>query len=274
MSEQPIEGQGTGQEFSQGQEGVVDQQQQPEGTGLNPAWSDLMAVVPSQLHSLVTPHLQKWDTNYQEGISKVHSEYESWKPFKEAGIAPEQVQYGLQLLDAIENRPDEIFEALKNYLQVEDDQQLEPNQQTLEQEQGQQPSIDLASMPEFQQMAEMVRTMAELTVQQTTEQEQAQADQELEQEFTQAREKYGDFDEKWVITQVLANDNLTIDQAAQQYQEFVKGILQNANRPGPKVLGGGGGNPSLSTNPSQLDDKGRRNMIAEMLSAAKQQQTG
>lgn len=267
---EPIESQGPVQDESQGT--PADNSQQ-EGTGLNPAWNDLMAVVPSQLHSLVTPHLQTWDKNYQEGINKVHSEYEPWKPFQEAGIAPEQVQYGLQLLDAIENRPEEIFDALKSYLQVEDEQQqvTDPAQQALEQEQGQQPSIDLSTIPEFQQMAEMVRTMAELTVQQNSQQAESQADQELEQEFTAARDKYGDFDEKWVITQMLADDNLTLDQAVGSYKEFVQGILQNANRPGPRVLSPGGGNPAITTNPSQLDDKGRRNMIAEMLAAANAQ---
>jgi hypothetical protein len=262
---EPIEGQGSGEEIIQG---TPDESQ--EGTGLNPAWNDLMQVVPSQLHSLVTPHLQKWDQNYQEGIGKVHSEYESWKPFKEAGIAPEQVTYGLQLLDAIEQRPQEIFDALKNYLQIDDNQEV--NDQTLEDEQGQESTpIDLASIPEFQQMAEMVKAMAELTVQQNSAQAESQADTELEQEFESAKQQFGEFDEKWVITQMLANDGLTLEQAVQSYQEFVKEILTNANRPGPRVLSAGGGNPSLNANPSQLDDKGRRNMVAEMLAASKQQ---
>lgn len=273
MSVPAFESQDTGPEdISQGQEAVESNQQQ-EGTGINPAWNDLLEALPSSLHSLVTPHLQKWDKNYQEGIGKVHSEYEPWKPFQESGIAPEQVSYGLQLLEAIESRPEEIYNALRDYLQIEDAPQgQEEAGQALEQEQGQQPSIDIASLPEFQQMAQMVQAMAELTVQQNTQQTEAQADQELEQEFQAAREKYGDFDEKCVMVQMLANDNLTIDQAAGQYQEFVKGILTNANRPGPRILSGGGSNPSTPINPSQLDDKGRRNMVAQMLANAKSQQ--
>lgn len=263
-ADESIEGQDIGQEE------VITQGSEEQSTGLNPAWNELMQVLPSSLHSLVTPHLQKWDQNYQEGIGKVHSEYESWKPFKEQGIAPEQVTYGLQLLDAIENRPEEIFEALKNYLQVEDDPQTEETQE--QEEQGQQSTpIDIASTPEFQQLAQMVNAMAELTVQQNTQQLDAQADTELENEFTAAHENHGDFDEKWVMVQMLADENLTIDQAVQAYKEFEQGILTKANRPGPRVLSPGGGTPNPGVNPSQLDEKGRKSMIANMLAQAAQQ---
>jgi hypothetical protein len=268
---EPIEGQGSVPDDSQGT--PVENSQQ-EGTGINPAWNDLMAVIPSQLHSQVTPFLQKWDQDYQKGIGKVHSEYESWKPFQEQGIDPEQVNYGLQLLDRLQNNPEEVFDALKSYLQVEDEQTpvTDPMAQE-QQEQGQQSTpIDIASIPEFQQMAQMVQAMAELTVQQNSQQLESQTDQELESEFEQVRNEIGDFDEKWVIVQMLADDKLSVKDAATQYQEFVKGILTNANRPGPRVLGGGGSNPNAPVNPSQLDDRGRRDMIAGMLAASKQQQ--
>lgn len=272
---EPI-GQGTGQDNSQGQQLDSSQQESVQGTGLNPAWNDLMAVIPSQLHSQVTPHLQKWDQNYQEGIGKVHSEYEPWKPFQEQGIPPEQVQYGLQLLDEIQNNPQEVFNALKEYLGVEDgtqQQQQTQEPQVQQQEQGQQSTpIDIASTPEFQQMAQMVQAMAELTVQQNSQQLEAQADQELEAEFTAAKEEFGEFDEKWVMVQMLADDNLSLKDAVGQYQEFVKGILTNANRPGPRILGGGGNTPNTPVDPSKLDDKGRRNLVAEMLAANAQQQ--
>lgn len=260
--DEEIEGQGSGQEDIQGS--------QEENTGINPAWNDLLQAIPSQLHSQVTPHLTQWDKNYQEGIGKVHSEYEAWKPFQEQGISPDQVNYGLQLLEAIESRPQEIYDALKNYLQIEDEsgqEEIDPSQ-----EQGQQSTpIDITSIPEFQQMRQMTEAMAELLVQQNSQQTEAQADQELEQEFASAKQELGDFDEKWVMVQMLADDNLTLKDAVGQYQQFVKEILTNANRPGPRVLPGGGSALQSTADPSKLEPKDRRNLVADMLQAAAQQ---
>lgn len=272
MSQPAIESQGSEQEVVT--QGAPVENSQQESTGINPAWNPLLEKLPSSLHSLVIPELQTWDKNYQDGIGKVHSEYEPWKPFQEAGVAPEQVQYGLQLLEMLESNPQQIFDSLKEFLQIEDEQPqpvVDPTQQGLEQGQESAP-IDVASIPEFQQMTQMVNAMAELLVQQNSQQTEAQADQELDAEFTAAKEQFGNFDEKWVMVQMLANDNLTLPQAVQQYQEFEKGILQNANRPGPKVLSAGGQNANPGVAPSQLDDKGRRSMVANMLAAAKSQE--
>src|SRR6266496_4647872 len=82
---------------------------------INPAWNDLLEVVPSQLHSLVTPYLQKWDKNYQEGINKVHSQYEPYKSYIDNEIQPGQIDYALQLMQAIESRPAEVIKALQEW---------------------------------------------------------------------------------------------------------------------------------------------------------------
>lgn len=261
--EEELEGQDTGQvDNSQGQN--------DSGTGINPAWNDLLGVIPSQLHSQITPHLQQWDKNYQEGIGKVHSQYEPWKPFIDNGISPDQVQYGLQLLNAMETRPQDIYAAMQQYFGEQNPE--DDGEQDLELEQGQESTpIDITQHPQFQQLADMVNAMAELTVQQNTQQLEQQADSELEQEFKAAHEQYGDFDEKWVMVQLLANDELTLDGAVQQYQQFVKDLLTNANKPGPRVLGTGGNVPNQGADPSQLDDKGRRSLVAQMLDEARQQ---
>lgn len=251
-----------------GTQGIQTQGQEDQGTGLNPAWNDLLQEVPSSLHSTITPHLQKWDKNYQEGIGKVHSQYESYKPFVDQGIDPEQLQYGLQLLEAFNTRPEQIYEALKQHFGEDAANQVVDE---LETEQGQQSEpIDISSHPEFQQMAQMVNTMAELLVQQGTQQEEEQADTELEQEFQAAKEKFGEFDEKYVIVQMMADDSLTVEQAVQQYKDFEKSLLTNANRPGPKILGAGGNSPSVGVTPSQLSDKDRRSLVANMLAQAQQ----
>lgn len=262
MPEEELEGQGeTTGEVTQGQE-------ETPGTGINPAWNDLLEVLPSQLQPLVTPHLQQWDKNYQEGVQKVHSEYEPYKSFKEQEIPAEQLQYGLQLLDAMENRPQEVYAAMQEFFKGQETEQQPPVAEVKPGEQGQEstPEIDITSHPQFKQLTEIVNALVEQTVQQTQAEQNAQADAELEAELKAATEKHGEFDADWVISKVMASDfKLTIDQAAEQYREFEKSILAKANQPGPKVLSAGGSTPNSGVKPSQLDEKGRVSLIADML---------
>lgn len=268
-----LEGQGeTVTEETQGQSGEVNP---PEGTGLHPAWNDLIEILPSQLQPIVTPHLQKYDKNFQEGVQKVHSEYEPYKTFKDSGIAPEQINYGLQLLDAMENRPQEVFKAMQEfYGSKEEPQTPAPVAEGTEQtEQGQTPPIDdlVANHPVIQQMNEMVRLLAQKEVQQAQTQAQEQEDKALEDAFAAAKATHGDFDEKYVMVQMLSNEGMTVDQAVAAYKEFEQSILQKSRQPGPKILSSGGQSPSTSTPPSALDSKDRKTLVAQMLADSKSQ---
>jgi hypothetical protein len=276
-SEEPI--------ISQGSEEVVDnsqgQQQEEAGTGINPAWNEMLSGLPSSLHSTVIPHLKEWDKNYQEGIGKVHSQYEPFKEYLDQGVEPDQINYALQVLEAIQSRPQDVFQAMQQYFTPEEQQQ---QQQTGEEpnleEQGQTSEpIDITQHPQFQQLAQMVNAMAELTVQQNSQQTQQQEDDALEQEFTAAREQFkdkGDFDEKFVMTQLIADaefgeGKLTVAEAAQQYYDFVDSVRANANRPGPpKILSGAGSSANTAPTTSQLGDKDRRSLVANMLAASQQ----
>lgn len=267
---------GPEEQVSQGQEQeVVDNsqgQQQDTGTGINPAWNELLSELPSSLHSVAIPHLQKWDKNYQEGIGKVHSQYESYKPFVEQGIDPAQLQYGLQVLDAIQNRPQEVYAAMQQYF---GEQQGEEEEESFE-EQGQQSEpVDITQHPQFQQLAEMVQVMAQSMVQQQSLSQEQQEDEELEQEFAQAREQFGDYDEEYVMAKILAaaerGQDLSVADAVQMYKQLEQGILTNANRPGPpKLLSGGGASANSAPSPANLGDKDRKALVASMLAANKQ----
>lgn len=265
--DEELEGQGTETQGVQGQQ----PDNSGEGTNINPAWNDLLGVVPSQLHSQVIPHLQQWDKNYQDGMGKVHSEYEPFKayqPFVDNQIDPEQLAYGLQILDAVQNRPQEVLEALQS---VYGQQQELEDPQGSDLEQGQEPSVDIFSDPRMQQIQDMVTTMAQHLVQQNNSQSEAQADQELEQEFAQAKEQHGDFDENWVMAQILAGQYESVGEAAQAYQNFVKDVIANHNRPGPKVLSAGGQVPNQPVKPGDMSDKDRRATVMQMLQNAANQ---
>ncbi len=236
---------------------------------INPAWNDLLEVVPSQLHSLVTPYLQKWDKNYQEGINKVHSQYEPYKSYIDNEIQPGQIDYALQLMQAIESRPAEVIKALQEWsgTSVEEPPTTE--------QQGQSGDTEIPAEwlnhPEFKRMQDMVDQMAQLMVQQNQASQVNQEDAALEAELEKLHKEHGDFDEEWVLTRAANNPNISFDKHVTAYKEFVNGIIANTRKPGPKVLSAGGVAPDSQVDTKTLDSKGRRDLVAQMLAAAAQQ---
>lgn len=241
------------------QEPVVEQE-----TGINPAWNEVLSVLPEDVHSQVIPHFTKWDQNYQNSIQKVHSQYEPYKPIIEQGYQPDQLNYAMSVLQAIETQPQEVLKALQAYI-GEEDEQGQQNQF------GSTEEPEWLNHPKFKEVNEMVNTMAQILVQQREAEVQAQQDAEFEKELSEVKKEFGEFDEEWVLTKMIANENLELKDAVKAYKEFETGILSKARQPGPKVLGPGGSVPNQDLDPSKLDDKGKRSLVAQMLENAKQQ---
>lgn len=256
--------------------GTVDQ-----GGGLNPAWNELLEVVPSQLHSLVTPHLTKWDQNFQTKINEVHSKYAPYKDFADNGVEAEQIQYAMQMLEAIDQRPVDVIKALTDYAKQAGLWQEEtPQNQGQQQQQGQVDETEIPSdfmqHPEFQKMQQMVTTMAQQLVQQNEIKTQQEEDRKLRSELDTLKEQHGEFDEDWVLTKAIqmanAGKNVTsLEPFVKQYREFEQGILAKSRQPGPKVMSPAGMAPDNQVNLKELDDKGRRGLVTQMLQAAAQQ---
>ncbi len=273
MSEMPI-GQGNAPE-SQGTQPEVQNTYQPEpqqqeSTG-NPAWNNLMQVVPSQLHSQVTPILKEWDQNYQQSIQKVHSEYEPYKayePFVQQGVDPSDIEFSLGLLNAISTNPQEVLTALSEWVAQENGQQV--------QEQGQygstpqSPDFDITSHPAYQELSGVVESMAQILLSQKEAEQQYEQDEMLEQELTSLKEKYGEFDEDYVLGVALNTDG-NIEAAVQKYQQLSQGILSGKRPPGPPVLGSGGASPNTQFDPRKADSKDTKAYVASLLQQAAQQ---
>lgn len=255
----PVENTG---DISQGQEAVAS-----EGTGINPAWNELLSSVPQGLHSQITPHLSKWDQNFQSKINEVHSQYEGYKPYLDNSIQPDQINYALGILNAIENSPNEVIQALQAYVGGDIEEQglgQEDNGPNDEQ-----PAWK--ADPEYQRMTDMVNTMAQLLVQQRETQTNAELDSQLDGEFKAATEKFGDFDEEWVLSKMLNNEGMSVEQAVEAYKAFENGILTKNRQPGPPLLGAGGSVPNPTFEPGKMDGKDRRQVVAQMLAQAAQQ---
>lgn len=265
MSEGAVEGQGLEGNESQGAPETIDQ----GSTGnINPAWNDVLAAIPEELHSQVTPHFSKWDQNYQNGIQKVHSEYEPYKFLVENRIQPDQVQYAMSVMQAIESNPQQVLKALQEFVGEEEEQG--PNHQSVD---GQE-APEWLNHPEFQRVNQMVNQMAQLMVQQRQMETQAAEDAKFQAEIDRVKKELGDFDEEWVLTRMMNNEKLELDDAVKQYHQFEQSLIAKQRQPGPKVLGSGGSIPSPTNNldVAKLEPKAKRNLIVQMLENSKQNQ--
>ena len=253
------------EEGSPVQSGIETQEQEDKH---NPAWDSLLESMPSSLHSTITPHLKQWDRNYQDGINKVHSQYESFKPYVENNVTREQIDYALQIMQAIETRPQDMIKALQDYTGMSKAEAT----QVVADEQGQvetEVPDELFNHPKFLEMQQMVQTVAQHLVTQKQAEESLLQDKQLADELEGLKTTHGDYDEEYVLTLAMANPDKTLEQCVLAYKAKVTELVEQSRRaPAPKVLGQGGGAPDNQIQQSDLKDpKNRKAVIAQMLAA-------
>lgn len=234
--------------------------------GPNPAWNDVLSVLPEQFHSVVTPHFQQWDQAAQKRIEQANqsvSQFEPFKPFLENGISPEDLEQGLQLMYQINQDPKAVYEALGQAYNLTPAQVEAVIEGEGEEEEEPQNFQD----PRYDQLQQGLDLVAQTLLQQEQQKISAQADVELDAELNSLREKFGTFDERYVLS--LVANGATMEEAATAYQSLTQNILQQNPRPfAPSVMGnsgGGTGLPSQAIDPRTLGDKERRALVAQML---------
>lgn len=235
-----------------------------ETPGLNPAWSEALSAIPEGFHPTLTEHFQKWDQSAQNRIEAVNKQleaYSGYKDFVEHGVTAEELANGYQLLSKLNTNPQEVYEALKNAFGYDSEE--------VESEEGEEEETPTFQDPRFDQLQQGVELVAQTLVQQEEAKVAAKADADLDAEISSLKEKYPHLDEGYVLSVVAASEgNISLEQAAQKFDQMAQSILQQNPRPfAPTVMGnsgGGTGLPSQAIDPTKLDGKERRNLVAEM----------
>lgn len=249
----------------------------------NPAWSDFLRTFPESMHDSIKPSLAKWDEGVNRRIEQVHSEWADFKPFKDAGVSAEVLNQAYGIFQAINDNPQEVYRILGESYGYANQPQTNPN--PAPNEQGQlnpqvqpnQPTGDEYELgqggqfnPEVARLQAMTENMAQILIAQEQQRQQAAEDAALDAELSAAREKHGNFDEDFVLRYVASGMNM--DQAIGAYQSMVNSARSAANRPAaPTVISGSGPLPSQQINPSSLNNKDTRALVAQMFKAANQQ---
>lgn len=248
--------------------GALDSGQEQQGG--NPAWNDVLGIIPQELHSQITPHFQKWDKGVQDMVGKVHQEYEPWKSVIKTSD-PETTQFAIQLLGALESDPKSVYKAIQDHYK---DQLGELIQPTPGQGQGE-PNKELEDKPwlnDLQELRQQNEMLTRAFTSQHTAQQNAAADQALDEELKAAQKSHGDFDEDQVLA-LMSSKKLSASDAVTAWKQSVQNYAEKMGFAGPKpfFMGGGSNVPGTNVDLKKASDKETKDVVIQMLAAAAQQ---
>jgi hypothetical protein len=246
---------------------------QPD-TGGHPAWDEVLSLIPEEQRPAATEKLRAWDTGVNERFTKLHSEYEPYKPFI-GEYSPEDLQTAVQIANALQSDPAAFHKQLAAAYGL-DSGQGPGNQQ--QQQTGNSPEELFADNPELKQffddkvgkLEQAIGALAQnmLDSQQMTQQQQE--DQMLEQALAQLHKDHGEFDEDYVLAKIA--NGVDPEEAIKQFKTLSgQTERQEANNNLPTFLSGGGGLPTNQIDPTKLDSKGTKDLVAGLLEAANKQ---
>jgi len=240
----------------------------PSGQG-NPAWNEFFDAIPEDyrenVQPAITPILQKWD----QGVQRKFESYKPYERYVRDEINPQVLDYGLNLIQSLNSNEGamEVFGQLGSYLESQGLLGQEEDEEVEDEE-----AIDYEKLPlqlrrQIEQMQDSFGTLAEYNLAQEQQRIEASEDEALDQELHMLKQKYGDYDEDWILVK-MAN-GMDAEEAVQSYFSWVDNTLKTRNRPNPfKPLGGGTGDfPSGNGNfdPRKASGRETQDFVAQML---------
>lgn len=244
-------------------------QQQQNGGGLSTPF--LEAVDPAD-RPVVEKYIKTWDAGVSKRFEELHGKLEPWEKL---GAEPEQAEQAMMLLQMIDSEPERVLALLQEAIgqgQGEGQPQgLEGQQQPPAGEEDPMASLPPQFVEQFKRMEQVLETLAGAHLTQRQEQEQAQQDQELNTTLSSLQEKYGEFDEDYVLSKMLAGQEP--EAAVQAYQKLIQGqVNQRSTVPNiPAILGGGGAAPAQQgPDIKKASSKDIRGLVANILAQSAQ----
>jgi hypothetical protein len=225
-------------------------------------WGSILEGVPDSLRSTLDERLASYTTQLQQP-------YQGYEFLQEAEVDPDTVQYALNMLYTLNSNPRQLYDAIAEYYQFSGQQQ-----QQGQQPQAQTPGLEYGeaeeSDPRYAELEQQVQVVARALYEQQQAQQQAMEDEALESELMGLREKYGDFDEQYVLG--LALSDVPLEEGVRRYRSLTGQTGQRPGNPAPVIMGSGGGAPgSAPVNPSKLSASDTKNLVVQMLQRANQE---
>lgn len=219
---------------------------QNSGQGVNPAWEEFFNVIPEdyreEVQPLVEPVLQKWD----QGVQKQFESYNPYKKFVEEKVDPQVIDYAMNLLDTLNDNDGalQVFNQLGSYLEQQGligQEEGEGKQEAPKEEEVNWDSLPQGLRQQIESLQSGFSNLAELQLSQRQAAQEAEEDAQLEAELSALRDRFGDYDDHWVLAK-MAN-GMDGETAVKSYHEWLDNQLKARNKPGSsfKALGAGSG---------------------------------
>lgn len=261
--------------------GTVDAANIPDPNAGNPAWAEFYEVLPTNLHSQVRPVLEKWDKGTQAKLEEYSTQVKQYEPYKnlvDNQIPAEYVDQAIQIAQLIDSDPKAFMAQLQSIFG--ETQQPQTTQQPNKADEPKptddslfdEKPFDITSDPRFQELKNNQDILANYLSQQAQAEQAAKGDQLLATEMQNLTSKYGQFDERYVIT--LGASGMPLEDAVKQYQEIV-GQAQNTPRSDasvPSIISPSGSVPQERVNVAELSTNDRKQLVMNYLAQASQQQ--
>lgn len=252
----------------------------PVGTESSPdseLVTDYLKGIPEQDRAIVQKYVKQWDAGVTKQFQKRAEElkaYDPYKQFVENKIPADQLQRAWQIAIAMDADPHAFYEeygqALQQYANPNGEQPVSNEDVEID---GGDELPDFSSLPEdVQRYIENMSGKYQQLEGRWTEFEQRQAEAEAEAAFDNIIDmlhtKYGEFDMDYVLAQLAKG--VHPDQAVQNYQKFVEGIVgSHKSKPAaPRIPGGQGGVPNDQVDLTKLTGRDRRNAVIQYLESA------
>lgn len=253
-----------------------------QATGDNPAWNDLLDVLPSEFHPMVKPTLEKWDSGVNKRFETVHSQYAPYKPFIEQQITPDEISAAMQMMNLLATDPRKVYDKLGEFYGADwglGSGQGQPNTNDddefdLDGGNSQQANVDLENNPYIKQIQEQQNTIAQFLAAQIEREERAKIDSEIDQQFSNVQQKYGELSQEDVniIVSIATTQDKTVEEAAEVLFGRLGQVQQQSPSAGlPPIVPTGGGVPNAPINPAELSPKDTRSLVENILRNAAQQ---
>lgn len=270
------------QQIGQNIPGVAPQQQQQQQPNQgNPAWKELLDIMPSNLHPQMRPVLDKWEQGVQQQFQKHADEMGRYSPYQQLvdnNVPMDYIEQALSIAQLIDENPQGFMQQLQAIFgdQQQGQQQFEQGQNGNQYDYGDQEGtfdqqqFDLSQDPRFQELQQHQDLLANYIAQQMTQEQEAAEDQELDTMLDQLRQQYGDYDERYVIT--MAASGMHPEEAVKAYHEMVNNIRQQprADANLPRIVSPSNGMPSEQVDVANLSDSDRKRLVQNILANAAQ----
>jgi len=221
--------------------------------GLDASWNEFVSYIPEDKRAEFAPKFKERISSYEP--------LRQWEDFHKAGITPESATTALNLMSTIENDPKQVYETIGKYLNITPAQAQEVVEQVQEADQED---------PRIAKLQQQFETLSQIMLAERQQSSQAQlvSQQEaaVDKEISDAMNKYGQVPEDEILMRMI-HKGMTAEQAHQEYTGRVSEIRKT--RPAPTILGAGGQIPtSRAIDPTKLDSKGTKQLVAQMLDHA------